>query len=724
MKNPRAHSPASLSQFFRRQAQLSVTTKLILAVMIVIILITIAQAAINLSNTQALIEEEQAAKLEGYSSAYLSRVDEAVNAAAALSTSFANRPDIRDLYLAGDREGLIRLLEPIYLTLKTRYQFSHLYIHNSDGTVFLRVHNPASFGDNVLYRNTAATAIQDHKTAAGIEIGANRIGVRGVTPMLDANGDFIGAVEVGLDYDQSFLRALKEATEADFGMWISKREAEVTGLKPLADALPSPTDEMFSYTYTKTDLGKASPENYAYTLKTGLPRTEIILENVREPQIVLLVPIRKYGGAVIGVLEISKSYLPTVSVIANTQSNIITVSLIIVLASGLALWLLSYYTITRPLGSLAAFAIREGKGERGARVNLRTGDEFESLAATFNSMAEAIEKNRFELEARVEQRTAQLRTTNEVARVASSILDPNTLINQVVNLITQRFGYYYASIFLIGNEGRWAVLKDATGTAGQTLKARRHQLEVGGQSMVGTAISLKQARIALDAGEAPVRFDNPLLPETRSEIALPMMVGDRVLGALDVQSKQGNAFSNEDIETLQSMANQVAVALENARLFQETREALEEIRTVYSQYVISTWSDKIRTSDLSAVAEDSSAALSINPESYPLKIPLMLRDQILGHIQIESEAEWTPDEKAWLEAAASQIAITLDNARLIEESQQSALRDRLAAAITEKIWSAQSIDGILQTAARELGRAMEASEAFIELKVNEERSKS
>ena len=165
-----------------------------------------------------------------------------------------------------------------------------------------------------------------------------------------------------------------------------------------------------------------------------------------------------------------------------------------------------------------------------------------------------------------------------MGRASSAVLDPNELINQVANLITDQFDYYYTALFLVDPTGRWAELKSATGEAGRVLKENKHRLEVGGKSMVGTAISTRSPRVALDVGAEPTRFENPLLPYTRSEIALPLLVGERVLGALDVQSTREGAFGPQEIETLQGMANQISIALENASLFQQIQQTLDEIR--------------------------------------------------------------------------------------------------------------------------------------------------
>lgn len=167
----------------------------------------------------------------------------------------------------------------------------------------------------------------------------------------------------------------------------------------------------------------------------------------------------------------------------------------------------------------------------------------------------------------LQRRNAQLIASSEVSKAATQILEPQELLLRCVDLIRTHFGFYYAAIFLVDEVGEWAVLRAATGDAGHTLMQKGHRLGVGSQSMVGWVTANNAARIALDVGEEAIRFDNPLLPKTRSEMALPLTVRGEVIGALDVQSTALNAFTPEDIKTIQMMADQVAIAIENARLF-------------------------------------------------------------------------------------------------------------------------------------------------------------
>ena len=395
------------------------------------------------------------------------------------------------------------------------------------------------------------------------------------------------------------------------------------------------------------------------------------------------------------------------------QSLFIAFTILVIAAS---LTALIANLFSAPFSQLVDTFKKVERGQLNQRARVIATDEAGELEVYFNHMITRLEGLQTSLENQVSIRTAQLAAVIEVGRAASAILDPDVLIERVVNLITDRFGHYYSAIFLLDSTGRWAELKSATGETGRVLRESRHKLAADSHSMVGTAISQKQARIALDIGLEPFRFNNPLLPYTRSEIALPLIIGDRVLGALDVQSTRETAFGQEDIQTLQSMANQVAVTLENARLFQETTLRLQELQSAQRQYLRESWSALTASTSFEYGIGDESAS---GTESA-INVPLALRDEVIGQINITGEQDWSAEERAWVEAVATQAAIALENARLMEESRKQAGIERTVAEITTRVWAANSIDGILQTAAKEIGRALNLSEATIELKMDEQ----
>ena len=234
----------------------------------------------------------------------------------------------------------------------------------------------------------------------------------------------------------------------------------------------------------------------------------------------------------------------------------------------------------RPLGRLAEFGQRLAQGDWDFRVPQHRDDEIGVVAQSLNRMANQLRQTYDTLEQRVEERTRQVRTASEVARAVTSIPSLEELLHQAVELIRERFDYYHVSIFLLDGNGENAVLRQATGEVGEALIAREHQLAVGSDSIIGWVTANNEARIASEVTEDPIHFRNELLPETRSEAAVPLQVGGNVLGALDVQSTQPDAFAPQDIEILQTLADQLSAAIQNARLAESSIAAAERSRLI------------------------------------------------------------------------------------------------------------------------------------------------
>jgi GAF domain-containing protein len=395
----------------------------------------------------------------------------------------------------------------------------------------------------------------------------------------------------------------------------------------------------------------------------------------------------------------------------------ITFGSLVVLFLGFFLSSLLAHSLVDPVRIVVDGFKKVEAGSIGEKVLISSTDEIGELGIQFNRLAKRYEDFQNNLESMITKRTDQLKAINDVGRATSSLQNTEQLIDQVVNLITDRFGFYYSAVFLVDDNNRWAELAGASGVAGQMLKAQGHKLQIGRRSMVSNTILSRQPSIALDVGDQPVRFDNPLLPDTRSEIALPMIVGDSVIGVLDVQSTVEAAFSEENIETFQGMANQLGIAIQNARLFQQTQRNLDELRASQKVYLANSWSHTARENKEVEIAVGGSD--DENQEGSITEIPLTLRDHQIGQLHLEGQAAWSAEEQAMIEAIATQATLAMENARLLEESQQIAMRERLVAEITGKIWAGSDTDIILQTAIRELGRALSADEGTIELKIDD-----
>ncbi len=587
----------------------SVGAKLLILVAVTLVIIIGLETWLNVDGAQQQNLAAEQERLTRLYNSYRATVADHERSAASLSTSLADRADIKALFKARDREGLVQLLTPVFNTLKAEYGIVHLYLEEPDGSVFVRIHKPEQYGDDITYRRTAAEALSARQTTAGLEIGPNRLGIRSVSPLFD-QGEFLGLLEVGLDYDQPFLNDLKSRTGSEYRLWVSYDGAAPAGLAPAADAPAAPTNQIFFYASTSQAIPNTLPAAYERAMSTN--RTEYqVVGNDAEQWLTLVAPIQAYPDRTVGAIEIS---IPRTAALSTLRQNQVTA---LAIATGLALlafavlWVSTDLTVLRPLRHLAAVAGRQLAGDLMARAQLETRDEFNQLGNTLDSLTAQLRDSIDSLETRVEMRTAQLQASAEVGRAAASILDTEELLRTIVTLITERFGFYYAAVFTLDASQQWAELRAATGEAGRVLKERQHRLEAGGQSMVGDAIAARQARIALDTGSEAVRFANPLLPDSRSEIALPLMVGNRVLGALDVQSAQTAAFDDTSAAVLQAMADQIAIALSNAELFRQTESTLTNTRSLFAasqEMSTATDTDSLLRTLISHITPDASRA--------------------------------------------------------------------------------------------------------------------
>jgi len=386
------------------------------------------------------------------------------------------------------------------------------------------------------------------------------------------------------------------------------------------------------------------------------------------------------------------------------------------IAVGLILAYFISRTVSIPLRELIATFQAVEAGDLSRRAAVTATDEIAEVTMHFNRMVSSLEELQTTLEKQVDERTRLLKATNDLAKVSSSILDPDELLSRVINMFTEQFNYYYAAIYLIDPSNKWAELKEATGEAGKILRQNRHRQELTGKSMVASCIRERLPRITQNTSEERQRIENPLLPYTRSEVAFPLIVGDRVLGALNVHSIRVADFGLPVIETMQNMAGQVAVALENARLFQEASLRIQEMRAVQQQYLLEGWS----ALSLSKNELEYGVGETTMENAHHLVSSINLRDQIIGQITMDGSESWSIDQKSLVDAVATQAAIALENARLVNESRQIAIRERMLAEISSKIWASTTLDGVLQTAIKELGRRFDASSVSIELKLDDE----
>jgi GAF domain-containing protein/HAMP domain-containing protein len=418
------------------------------------------------------------------------------------------------------------------------------------------------------------------------------------------------------------------------------------------------------------------------------------------------------------------------------DANLITVGVVAVLLATALTFLLSRL-LTPPISTLqtAVNGISDGDFDR-PLPDLRRADEIGQLAGSVHTMREQVQSTIADLEARVAIRARDIAATQEISRFAVSQRDQQRLMDNVVSLIVERFPtIYHAQIFLIDRDGYDAVLRASTGDAGRELLARGHRLSVGSSSVIGQVTGQGRVVLARDTSASTVHRFNELLPNTRAELAIPLRVGNEIIGALDVQSLERDAFDEDLVNVLQTMADQIAVAIVNARLYQESMRQLEDIAANNRASTRNAWRQFMRGQRAGELTQEigvSSTSQSLREQALasgeiavgqpnarnvvPIAVPVVLRGQVLGAVEWEIPSREMDDSRLQLaQELANRLAVSLENARLFEESQRATERERIVNDIAAKITAQTDIDDILQTAVREVGQALRSPQVSIHL---------
>lgn len=419
---------------------------------------------------------------------------------------------------------------------------------------------------------------------------------------------------------------------------------------------------------------------------------------------------------------ISESALPEDSFILNKPFSFFEQYAQLVWIVGI-----SFVILTVAIGILIFNVVRRQRAE--VELTRSLGDLQEIRASLEGRVQERTEA--------LQQRATLLETAAEVSRATTEIINIDVLLPQMVNLVRQRFGLYYVGLFLIDESGRYAVLRAGTGKPGRDMMALGWQLEVGGQSMIGRCVASGQADIQLDVGEAAVHFDNPHLPETRSEMALPLRARGQVIGAMTIQSDRVAAFEQDDSRTMQTMADQIATAISNARLFAQTQESFEAQRRAYGEMTHEAWQQLLLSTPNVNFVSDQVATRPAGdiwrPEMHTalrtgeiisgeagntLAIPIRVRDQVIGVIDGRKPGgagQWTEEEIQALQTVTDQLSVALESARLYQDTQRRAAQEQLIGQVTARVRETLDMETMLRTATGEIRQALNLGDLVIRL---------
>jgi len=398
-----------------------------------------------------------------------------------------------------------------------------------------------------------------------------------------------------------------------------------------------------------------------------------------------------------------------------------------------AIALLIYFSTT----SLRDAITRANKSEKGL-INLN-----ESLQELNQTLEERVTQRTTELDTANRfnaRRARQFEAISQVVRAISSVQDLDALLPRVAQVVSEQFDTYHSGIFLLDNEREFAVLRASNSEGGKKMLARAHKLRIGQTGIVGFVTATGQPRIALDVGTDAIFFDNPDLPETRSEIALPLRYSGQIIGALDVQSTESNAFGQGDIEALVTLADQIAVAINNTRILEEARTAFTESQNRFGEAALESWKvmrpkslgsgfqligstiqpleNPLTEEDIQEVfAQDKPLLSKADNGLSNLSIPIRLRGRIIGVMNLRSRNRHplSQDDADIAEAVSERLSLALETATLLQTTQHRADIERVTTEISSKISSSTRFETILQTAAQELSRALGGSDVIVQV---------
>jgi len=406
-----------------------------------------------------------------------------------------------------------------------------------------------------------------------------------------------------------------------------------------------------------------------------------------------------------------------------------------------------------PTDAVAADAIGLGLGLSVLAIILWLSDSQmrQALARERNLITELQEQSNI-LEMTVEERTVglqrraqQLAATAEIATLATEATDLDSLMSEAIEIIRTQFGFYHASVFLMDDTGNWAEIAASTGDAGQQLLARRHRLAVGSASMVGWATANRLPRVAQNVKDDPFHYENPLLPDTEAEIALPLLAGERLLGVIDVQSTEADAFPEEEIRTLEAIASELTIAIDRVRAETEYRAELDRADQALRQQLAEAWSDYTQTRGpntiyytptgerlLNVGVDFSGASLAIqhlktitSEDGREISVPIQLRGEVIAIVSArkkETNQVWSEDEIALIEAVAAQTSLSLESARQRSEEMRRVRELEVINRVSQAVSQMLRLESLFRVVHRQLNQVLGESDMYVALYDDEKSS--
>jgi len=720
------------------------TRKLVFPALIGFAILLVGIFAYTYISLHDTYHEAEEADLISYNNAFLAELENQKNVALALASAAAGNRSIQEAFAERDRQRLTALTLPSYELLKP-YNITEYQYHFPNGARFLSLSDLEDHEVDGMPPSAVRLANTEQRPVAGLESENGRLGVRGAVPVY-YQGEHVGSVEFGIRFSDALLIDLKKKYGGEWHVLLSQDLLAGTSSQNIA-VEEGPIPDLVLYATTQDSSLFNDTPSYIQALNGNTTITHPSV-NGRDYAI-LTSPLSDFSGNIVGALDIVYDHT---HVSSAQNRRLIFAGVVSILALVLGSFGLVIFTsrTLEPIQSLTNTAAAIADGNVANYASIKPGnDEIGILTIAFNRMTSQLGNSITDLEKRVvertqdlESQTQQLRMAAEIVRDAASARNLDELLTRSAALILERFNFYHTGIYLLDNSKEYAVLVASPTEAGRRMIVNNTRIHVGEVGIIGRVSANGEPHSLLNKGIDAVHFNNPYLPNTRSELVLPLKVETNVIGVLDLHSDKLQEFDTDDVAIMQIMADQLAAAIERARLLQAVERNLNELENAYGQYTLENWKglaegiqtankgyrfDNIRIHSITELPELGNEALEkgmtvhsngINQKSEKqdmVAIPIKLRGQTIGVVGIKLKEGYDENTISTIEGAAERLALAMESARLYEEARLRADREQSISRVTTAISTPTEYEEILQTTVREIGDMLGDAEVVIQI---------
>ncbi len=569
----RSKSPYTWLRF----SNLKLAQKILIPTVLGFLVVSISLITLLSSSLVQTILDAESDRLENAYGGFQAQLDAQAREALALATSISEQPLAQQALAERDRDTLLNEYLPVYEALDERFDVPQAQFHLAPAQSFLRLHAPERFGDDLssfrqMVLDTNATGL----AYSGVEIGVGGIGVRGVVPVF-YQGVQVGSFEIGANITSTLLENMRSAYGGEWHLFVFESATNNTAPEELA-GIPRLNDETLIFATTTDQIAPVEAAQYDAVLLSG----QALINRLGSGDssfATYVAPLRNYSGEIVGFVQIDFSRSAVLAEIAQTQTQAVLVGgALTLLVLGALLFIIQ--RSVRPVRLLTQAAEAITGGDLNVPINVHGSDEIGLLGQAFRTMMRQLSGMISTMEQRIAERTSDLATSAEIAAATNQIREVEDLLNLSVNLIRDRFNFYYVQVYLIDPESNRAVLKDGTGYVGRRLLVKGHSLPLDGRSLVARAVREATPMIVQDTRSNPDFLPNELLPDTRAEMVVPLRSKGGIIGVLDIQHNAPNIFEDAAVRLFQTLADQLATTFENVQLFEDSQRRARELEIV------------------------------------------------------------------------------------------------------------------------------------------------